>query len=78
MMLVLCSVSSDIFNFAVISSNRNVESDNSVASLDEGHHIIRDVGFGSSPIQEKLNLFEESGFLFRIVDRSKVFGMILV
>jgi len=59
-MTVLSSVASDCFYLAIVSHQRNVESDDCVASLDEIEVLFRDIGLRGSSVEEKLYLLQES------------------
>jgi hypothetical protein len=49
------------FEFAIVSSQWNVESDNRLASLDQVKPLWVDSGLGSAGLEEKLDLLEETG-----------------
>ncbi len=65
-------VTSDGLNLAVVSLERNVESNNSVAGLDQVQVLLRDVCLRGSSVEEELDLFKESGFLELIISGSIV------
>ena len=65
-------VTCDSLNLAVISLKRNVESNDSVACLDQVQVLLADVCLGGSSVVEELNLFEESWLLELVVSRSIV------
>lgn len=62
-MTVLSSIASDCFNSAVVTTERDVKSNDSVAGLDEVEVLLRDVCLGGSAVEEELHLLEEAGLL---------------
>jgi hypothetical protein len=56
-------VASDGLNGAVVTTERDVESNDSVASLDEVEILLRNISLRGCAVKEELNLFEESRFL---------------
>ena len=56
-------VASDGLNGAIVTTERNVESNDSVASLDEIQVLLRDVCLGGCAVKEEFDLLEESRFL---------------
>lgn len=56
-------VASDGLNGAVVTTKRNVESNDSVASLDQVQILLRNISLGGCTVKEELDLLEESGFL---------------
>ncbi len=61
-------VASDGLNGAVVSAEGDVESNDSVAGLDELQVLVGDAGLGSSTVEEELDLFEEARLL-ELVER---------
>jgi hypothetical protein len=59
---MLSSIASNGVNTSIVSSERNIESDNRIASLDEVVHIFGYIGFSSGSGQELLNLIQKSSF----------------
>jgi hypothetical protein len=55
-------VASDDLEVTVVSPERNVESYDSLACLDQVEPLGIDAGLGSTRLEEELHLFEESGF----------------
>jgi hypothetical protein len=56
-------VAGDSLDFAVVSSERNVEPDDSVASLNEVQILSRNVGQLGSSVEEELHLFQKPRLL---------------
>jgi len=56
-------VASDGLNGAIVTAKRNVESNDSVASLDQVQILLRNISLGGCAVKEELDLLEESGFL---------------
>ena len=56
-------VASDSINGAVVTTKRNVESNDSVASLDQVQILLRNISLRGCAVKEELDLLEESGFL---------------
>ena len=56
-------VASDGLNGAVVTTKRNVESNDSVASLDQVQILLRNISLGGCAVKKELDLLEESGFL---------------
>jgi hypothetical protein len=56
-------VASDGVNGAIVTAKRNVESNDSVASLDQVQILLRNISLGGCAVKEELDLLEESGFL---------------
>merc|ERR1740130_1490464 len=59
-MFMLGTITSEHFDFTVISFNWNLESENVVASHDVLEHILINVSFLSGFVNEHLNLLQES------------------
>jgi hypothetical protein len=56
-------VASNGLNGAIVTTERDVESNDSVASLDEVEILLRNISLRGCAVKEELNLFEESRFL---------------
>lgn len=57
---MLSSVTGDNFKVTIVSPEWDVEPDHSLASLDEVEPLWFNVSFGSSRLEEKFDLFEET------------------
>jgi len=57
---VLSSVASNCIDGSVVTTKRNIESNDSVASLDHVEIFLRDIGLGGSAVEEELDLLEET------------------
>ncbi len=68
-------VASDCLNGAVVAAERDVESNDSVASLDKREIFLRNIGLGSSTVEEELDLLEEARLLVLIELGAKVLGI---
>lgn len=68
-------VASDGLDGAVVTTEGNVESNDSVAGLDEVQVLLRDVSLGGSAIEEELDLFEEAWLLELVELGTKVLGI---
>jgi hypothetical protein len=66
-------VASDGLNGAIVTAKRNVESNDSVASLDQVQILLRNISLGGCAVKEELDLLEESGFL-EVVELGAEFG----
>ena len=55
-------VASNDLQITVVSSQGNVESNDSLAGLDEVEPLLIDVGLGGARLEEELDLFEETWF----------------
>jgi hypothetical protein len=62
----LLPITSHCLNFSIISSQRDVESNHSIAGFNKVKILLWDASFGGSPIEEKLNLLQKSGFIMFI------------
>jgi len=60
---VLSSVASDGLDSAIVTTERNIESNDSVACLDKVQVLLGDVSFRGSAIEEELDLLEEARLL---------------
>ena len=56
-------VASDGLNGAIVTAKRNVESNDSVASLDQVQILLGNISLGGCAVKEELDLLEESGLL---------------
>ena len=56
-------VASDGLNGTIVSAERNVESNDSVACLDQLQVLLGHVSLSCCSIEEEFNLFEEAGLL---------------
>jgi hypothetical protein len=56
-------VASDGVNGAIVATKGNIESNDSVASLDEVQILLRNISLGGCAVKEELDLLEESWFL---------------
>lgn len=56
-------VASDGVNGAIVTTKGNIESNDSVASLDEVQILLRNISLGGCAVKEELDLLEESWFL---------------
>lgn len=63
MTICVLPVASDGLDATVVSAEGNVESNDSVAGLDEGQVLAGHAGLRSSAVEEKLDLLEEAGLL---------------
>lgn len=68
-------VASDGLDVAIVTTKGNVESNDSVASLNEVQVLLRDVSLGGSAVEEELDLLEEAGFLELIKLGTEVLGI---
>lgn len=68
-------VASDSFNTAVVATKGNIESNDSVASLNEVQIFLRNISLGGCAVEEELDLFEESGFLEGVELGTEVSGI---
>lgn len=66
-------VAGDSLNLSIVSSQGNVESDHSVASLDQVEVLPWDFGFLCSSVEEELDLFQKSWLLEFINLRTELF-----
>jgi len=62
-MLVLSTVTEDLLHGSVVTLDWDSESDNVVADLDHVEVVLGNVSLLGSTFEEKVNLFEETGFL---------------
>jgi len=65
-------VTCDCLDSAVVSAERNVESNDSVAGLDELEVLLGDVSLASSSVEEELYLLKETRLLESVKFRSEV------
>jgi hypothetical protein len=72
---VFLPVASDGLDGTVIASQGDVESNDSVASLDQVEVLLWNVSFGSSAIEEELDLLEETGLLELVELGAEVLGV---
>lgn len=63
---MLCSVASDSLEITVVSTERDVESDDSLASSDESQVLSVNTSGVGGVVVEKLDLLEETGFVVLI------------
>jgi hypothetical protein len=56
-------VASDGVDGAVVATERNIESNDGVASLDQAQVFLGDVSLGGGTVEEELDLLEEAGLL---------------
>jgi hypothetical protein len=68
-------VASDGLNGAIVTAKRNVESNDSVASLDQVQILLRNISLGGCAVKEELDLLEESGFLECVKLGAEVVGV---
>ena len=68
-------VACNSLNGTVVSAKRNVESNDSVAGLDELQVLVGDVCLGSCSVEEELDLLEETGLLELVQFGTKVGGV---
>lgn len=68
-------VASDGVDAAVVSTERDVESNDSVAGLDELEVLLRNASLGSSAVEEELHLLEEPRLLVGVELRTEVAGV---
>jgi hypothetical protein len=68
-------VASDSLNGTVVAAQRDIESNDSVAGLDQRQIFLRDICLGSCAIEEKLDLLEEARLRMLIELRTEVFGV---
>ena len=68
-------VASDGLNGAIVTAKRNVESNDSIAGLDQVQVFLGDVGLGSSAVEEKLHLLEEARLLELVELGTEVLGV---
>ena len=68
-------VASDGVDAAVVPAEGNVESNDSVAGLDELEVLLRHAGLGSSAVEEELHLLEKSRLLVIVEFRPEVAGV---
>lgn len=61
-MLVLGTVTSDVLNSSIVTTDGDGESDNVIASTDEFKIVLADTGLGCGAIEEKFDLFKETRF----------------
>ena len=75
-MLVLGTVASDRLDLTIVTADRNRKSDDIVASSNQLEVVFGDSGFGSSAVEEKFDLLEETrffGFVFHSRERSNAY-----
>jgi hypothetical protein len=72
---VFLPVASDGLDGTVVASQGDVESNDSVASLDQVEVLLWNVSFGSSAIEEELDLLEETGLLELVELGAEVLGV---
>ena len=65
-------VACDGVDAAVVPAEWDVESNDSVAGLDEREVLLRDAGLGSSAVEEELDLLKEPWFLVVVELRTEV------
>ena len=68
-MLVLGAIAVDDFNLATVSSDRDRESDDIIASSDKLEVIFCDTSFWCCSVEKQFYLFQETGLKFRITSR---------
>jgi DNA-binding transcriptional ArsR family regulator len=68
-------VAGDGIDGTVVTSQRNVESNDSVAGLNQVEVFLRNIGLGSSAVEEKLDLLEEAGLLELVELGPEVLGV---
>lgn len=68
-------VASDGLNSAVVTTEGDVESNDSVASLDEVQVLLGDVSLGGCAVEEELDLLEEAGLLELVELGTEVLGV---
>lgn len=75
--LSMCAlpVACDGVDAAVVSAERNVESNDSVAGLDELEVLLRHAGLGSGAVEEELDLLKEPRLLVSVELRPEVLGV---
>ena len=71
-------VASHDLQITVVSSEGNVESNDSLASLDEVEPLLINVGLGGTRLEEELDLFEETWFSIYIKIGTSCFGWTLL
>ena len=65
-------VASDGLDGAVVATERNIESNDGVASLDQAQVFLGDVSLGGGTVEEELDLLEEAGLLELVQLRAEV------
>ena len=68
-------VASNSLDGTIIAAKRDIESNDSVAGLDQRQIFLRDVCLGSCAIEEKLDLLEEARLGMLVELRTEVFGV---
>ena len=63
-MFVLGPITSENLDLSVVSSNRNLETQNMITRHNVFEHIFRDISHGGCLVDKELNVLEEPGLLF--------------
>ena len=61
-MLVLSTVTSDVFNLTIVTTNWNGESDDVIAGTDEFKIVLADTSLWGGSVEEKFDLLKETRF----------------
>jgi|SanBayMetagenome_1026888.scaffolds.fasta_scaffold84419_1 hypothetical protein len=68
-------VACDSLDCAIVAAEGDVESNDSVAGLDEVQVLLGNISLRSSAVEEKLDLLEETGLLERVELGTEVLGV---
>jgi len=68
-------IASNSLNGAIVTAERNIESNDSVASLDQVEIFLRNISLLCSAVEEELDLLEEAGLLESIELGTEVLGI---
>ena len=71
---MLSSVAGHSLKLSVVSAERDVESDNCLASLNQVKIFWVDAGLGGGGLEEELDLLEETGFTVDVEARASNLG----
>jgi hypothetical protein len=64
MMLMLGTVTSDVFNCTIVTTNGDGESDDVIAGTDKFKIVLADTSLGCGSVEEEFDLLKETGFGF--------------